>query len=105
MVHLAPHVVCSREQSLISGCRRFVGFVSEWLRRRRTLDASPLFEFQHFAGVLNCTANLVFEFGHVTEMVLIFNALSFSVNFVARRPWFSRGVLHRLDLHDRCEEP
>ena len=29
VVHSAPHVVCSREQSLIPGCRRFVGFVSE----------------------------------------------------------------------------
>ena len=29
VVYLAPDVVCSREQSITGGCRRFVGFVSE----------------------------------------------------------------------------
>ena len=29
VVHLAPRVVCSREQSVVAGCRRLVGFVSE----------------------------------------------------------------------------
>ena len=54
VVHLAPRVVCSREQSVVAGCRRLVGFVSEWLKRRRTSGASPLFEFQNFVGVPNC---------------------------------------------------
>ena len=50
---MAPDVVCSREQSVVAGCRRLVGFLSEWLKRR-TSGASPLFEFQNFADVLNC---------------------------------------------------
>ena len=54
VIHLAPRVVCSRKQSVMGGCRRFVGFVSEWLKRRRTSGATPLFEFQNFAGVPNC---------------------------------------------------
>ena len=53
VVHSAPRVVCSREQSITGGCRRLVGFVSEWLKRRRTSGASPLFQFQHLAGVPN----------------------------------------------------
>ena len=52
VVHLAPRVLCSREQSIIAGCRRLVGFVSEWLKRRRTSGASPL-DFQNFPDVLN----------------------------------------------------
>ena len=54
MVHLAPRVVCSRKQSVIASCRRLVGFVSEWLKRRRTSGASPLFELQNFVGVPIC---------------------------------------------------
>ena len=54
VVHLAPDVVCDREQSVVAGCRRLVGFWSEWLKRRRTSGASTLFEFQHLAGVPNC---------------------------------------------------
>ena len=54
LLHSAPRVVCSREQSVVAGCRRFVGFVSELFKRRRTSDASPLFELQNFAGLPNC---------------------------------------------------
>ena len=48
VVHSAPRVVCSRKQSVIAGCRRLVGFVSEWLKE------SALFELQNFVGVPNC---------------------------------------------------
>ena len=61
VVHLAPDVVCSREQSITGGCRRLVGFVSEWLKRRRTSSASPHFEFQNFAGVPNCYGRYCFR--------------------------------------------
>ena len=60
VVHLAPRVVCSREQSVVAGCRRLVGFVSEWLKRRRTSGASALFEFQNFVGVPNCYGRYCF---------------------------------------------
>ena len=60
VVYLAPDVVCSREQSIIAGCRRLVGFVSEWLKRRRTSSASPLFELQNFVGVPNCYGRYCF---------------------------------------------
>ena len=83
VVYLAPDVVCSREQSVIAGCRRLVGFVSEWLKRRCKSGASPLFEFQNFVACPIAKADIVYGFGHVAEMVLIAKALSFSQNLVA----------------------
>ena len=102
--HLAPRVVCSREQSVIAGCRRLVGFLSEWLERRRTSGASPLFVVRTSLMCLTATADIVYGFGHVAEMMLISNALSFSHNLVASSPCLLRGMLHRFGLHDRCEE-
>ena len=81
--HLAPRVVCNRKQSVIAGCRRLVGFVSEWLKRRRTSGASPLFELQNFVGVPNCYGRYCLWICHVADMVLISKAISFSHNFVA----------------------
>ena len=46
--------MCSREQSVVAGCRRLVGFVSELLKRRRTSGANALLELQNFVGVPNC---------------------------------------------------
>ena len=83
LVHLAPRVECSREQSVIAGCRRFVGFVSEWFKRRRTSGASPLLSSSTSLAHNVAAADLVHEFGHVADMVLISNALSFSHNLVA----------------------
>ena len=84
VVHLVRRVECSRE-----GARQAqVHFVS-------------------FSTSLACqiaAADLVYEFGHVAEMVLISNALSFSHNLVACSQWLLRGMLHRFDLHDMCEE-
>ena len=63
--------------------------------------------FLSFSTSLVClisTADVVGEFGHVADMVLISNALSFSHNLFAGSPWLLRGVLHRFDLHDWCEE-
>ena len=63
--------------------------------------------FLSFSTSLVCliaTANLLYEFGHVAEMVLISDAPSFSHNLVASSPWSLRGLLHRFDLHT-CEEP
>ena len=63
--------------------------------------------FLSFSTSLVCliaTADLVCEFGHVAEIALISNAMSFSHNLVASSPWSLRGLLHRFDLHT-CEEP
>ena len=60
--HLASRVVCSREQSIIAGCRRLVGFVSEWLKRRRTSGASPLWSFSTSLAYQITAADLVHEF-------------------------------------------
>ena len=55
-------LVCSREQSIIAGCRRLVGFVSEWLKRRRTSGASPLLSFSTSLAYQITAADLVHEF-------------------------------------------
>ena len=70
-------VVCSREQSITGGCRRFVGFVSEWLKRRRTSGASALFEFPDLPWVCPiATADIVSGFGHVAEKRSVFHRIS-----------------------------
>ena len=69
VVHLAPRVVCSREQSVVAGCRRFVGFVSELFKRRRTSGASPLLSFRTSLVCPIAATDIVSGFGHVAEMV------------------------------------
>ena len=83
VVHLAPRIECSREQSVVAGCRRLVGFVSEWFKRRRTSGAIHFLSFSTSLACQIAAADLVCEFGHVAEMLLISNALSFSQNLVA----------------------
>ena len=81
---------------------------TRWVRERvveKMAHVRRKYTFLNFSTTLACqiaAADLVYEFGHVAEILLISNAKSFSHNLVASSPWLLRGMLHRFDLHDRC---
>ena len=83
---------------------------TRWFRVRvvqKKAHVRRKYTFSSFRTSLACqiaAADLVYEFGHVAEIVLVSNAISFSQNLVAGSPWLLRAKLHRFDLHDRCEE-
>ena len=76
VVHSAPPVV-------LAGCRRLVGSCQISSKEGARQAQVHFLSFSTSLVCLIAAADLLYEFGHVAEIVLISNAISFSHNIVA----------------------